>query len=166
MCFACGSSLPCGQATHAAAEQPGADPAKTEQKHKRNPKQPKSFLGGFVFCLRQLLALRASHPRRRRAARHRPSQNRTKQKRNPKQPKSLLGHFRFLPAAAPCPAGKPPKPHDCFRVPEREVDNDCHLDTLGFEPRAFRVRSGCETTTPCAPLLMSAPPRAWRAARR
>ena len=24
------------------------------------------------------------------------------------------------------------------------------LDTLGFEPRAFRMRSGCDTTTPCA----------------
>ena len=26
-----------------------------------------------------------------------------------------------------------------------------HMDTLGFEPRAFRMRSGCDTTTPCAP---------------
>jgi hypothetical protein len=26
------------------------------------------------------------------------------------------------------------------------------MDTLGFEPRAFRMRSGCDTTTPCAPL--------------
>ena len=25
------------------------------------------------------------------------------------------------------------------------------MDTLGFEPRAFRMRSGCDTTTPCAP---------------
>ena len=24
------------------------------------------------------------------------------------------------------------------------------LDTLGFEPRAFRMQSGCDTTTPCA----------------
>ena len=24
------------------------------------------------------------------------------------------------------------------------------LDTLGIEPRAFRMRSGCDTTTPCA----------------
>ena len=24
------------------------------------------------------------------------------------------------------------------------------MDTLGFEPRAFRVRSGCDATTPCA----------------
>ena len=38
---------------------------------------------------------------------------------------------------------------------------DCHhyvpcmhicMDTLGFEPRAFRMRSGCDTTTPCAQL--------------
>ena len=27
------------------------------------------------------------------------------------------------------------------------------MDTLGFEPRAFRMRSGCDTTTPCAHLL-------------
>jgi hypothetical protein len=26
------------------------------------------------------------------------------------------------------------------------------MDTLGFEHRAFRMRSGCDTTTPCAPL--------------
>ena len=25
------------------------------------------------------------------------------------------------------------------------------MDTLGIEPRAFRMRSGCDTTTPCAP---------------
>ena len=24
------------------------------------------------------------------------------------------------------------------------------MDTLGFEPRAFRMRSGCDATTPCA----------------
>ena len=24
------------------------------------------------------------------------------------------------------------------------------MDALGFEPRAFRMRSGCDTTTPCA----------------
>ena len=27
---------------------------------------------------------------------------------------------------------------------------NCELDTLGIEPRAFRMRSGCDTTTPCA----------------
>ena len=25
------------------------------------------------------------------------------------------------------------------------------MDTLGFEPRAFRMQSGCDATTPCAP---------------
>ena len=29
-------------------------------------------------------------------------------------------------------------------------------DTLGFEPRAFRMRSGCDATTPCALLLANA----------
>ena len=28
------------------------------------------------------------------------------------------------------------------------------MDTLGFEPRAFRMRSGCDTTTPCALVAM------------
>ncbi len=28
------------------------------------------------------------------------------------------------------------------------------MDTLGFEPRAFRMRSGRDTTTPCARLTM------------
>ena len=32
---------------------------------------------------------------------------------------------------------------DCGRRPEL-------LDTLGIEPRAFRMRSGCDTITPCA----------------
>ena len=27
------------------------------------------------------------------------------------------------------------------------------MDALGFEPRAFRMRSGCDTTTPCAQLV-------------
>ena len=26
------------------------------------------------------------------------------------------------------------------------------MDTLGFKPNAFRMRSGCDTTTPCAQL--------------
>jgi hypothetical protein len=26
----------------------------------------------------------------------------------------------------------------------------CEMDTLGIEPRAFRMQSGCDTTTPCA----------------
>ena len=30
------------------------------------------------------------------------------------------------------------------------------MDTLGFEPRAFRMRSGCDTTTPCAPCKLAA----------
>ena len=34
------------------------------------------------------------------------------------------------------------------------------LDTLGFEPRAFRMRSGCDATTPCAPYGPSGP-RIW-----
>ena len=25
-----------------------------------------------------------------------------------------------------------------------------NVDTLGIEPRAFRMQSGCDTTTPCA----------------
>jgi hypothetical protein len=29
--------------------------------------------------------------------------------------------------------------------------SDRKMDTLGIEPRAFRMRSGCDTTTPCAP---------------
>ena len=39
------------------------------------------------------------------------------------------------------------------RVAKAAQDWVCSLnamDTLGFEPRAFRMRSGCDTTTPCA----------------
>ena len=54
-----------------------------------------------------------------------------------------------------------------FQLPPR-----IQMDTLGFEPRAFRMRSGCDTTTPCAlsacaahchrPLLASASRTPWR----
>ena len=33
------------------------------------------------------------------------------------------------------------------------------MDTLGIEPRAFRMRSGCDTTTPCAPEPLIRAPR-------
>ena len=39
------------------------------------------------------------------------------------------------------------RPHFGARRPRK-------MDTLGFEPRAFRMRSGCDTTTPCAPHSM------------
>jgi hypothetical protein len=29
-----------------------------------------------------------------------------------------------------------------------------NMDTLGIEPRASRMLSGCDTTTPCAPVLL------------
>ena len=35
-------------------------------------------------------------------------------------------------------------------LPRAKVEGLEPLDTLGFEPRAFRMRSGCDTTTPCA----------------
>ena len=38
----------------------------------------------------------------------------------------------------------PPNKHECV------YSSDSIMDTLGFEPRAFRMRSGCDTTTPCA----------------
>ena len=40
---------------------------------------------------------------------------------------------------------KIPKPH--FDITLRG-----QMDTLGIEPRAFRMRSGCDTATPCARL--------------
>ena len=41
----------------------------------------------------------------------------------------------------------------------RRAGQHRNVDTLGVEPRAFRMRSGCDTTTPCAParLLLRAP---------
>ena len=33
------------------------------------------------------------------------------------------------------------------------LKNKTLVDTLGIEPRAFRMRSGCDATTPCAPYL-------------
>ena len=33
---------------------------------------------------------------------------------------------------------------------DHSVSKPWKMDTLGFEPRAFRMRSGCDTTTPCA----------------
>ena len=37
----------------------------------------------------------------------------------------------------------------------RERLKSVDMDTLGFEPRAFRMRSGCDTTTPCAHICMA-----------
>jgi hypothetical protein len=34
--------------------------------------------------------------------------------------------------------------------PRSGITASVAMDTLGFEPRAFRMRSGCDTTTPCA----------------
>ena len=39
--------------------------------------------------------------------------------------------------------------HYTTRIPTRVA-----MDTLGIEPRAFRMQSGCDTTTPCARLLI------------
>ena len=43
-----------------------------------------------------------------------------------------------------------------------------NMDTLGIEPRAFRMQSGCDTTTPCAPehdsqeaLALALPSEQW-----
>ena len=36
-------------------------------------------------------------------------------------------------------------------APQFVAKHNRKMDTLGFEPRAFRMRSGCDTTTPCAP---------------
>ncbi len=43
-------------------------------------------------------------------------------------------------------AGQQPQHSQCRRTPPYQGK----MDTLGFEPRAFRMRSGCDTTTPCA----------------
>ena len=37
-----------------------------------------------------------------------------------------------------------------MRTPGVDPGSQACLDTLGIEPRAFRMRSGCDTTTPCA----------------
>ena len=51
-----------------------------------------------------------------------------------------------------------------------KIHDGRNMDTLGFEPRAFRMRSGCDTTTPCARLdelhaLTSLPPQVHFALR-
>ena len=43
----------------------------------------------------------------------------------------------------------PPTLSDFFGIGMRSMQK---MDTLGFEPSAFRMRSGCDTTTPCARL--------------
>ena len=36
---------------------------------------------------------------------------------------------------------------------DHEMERMCqNMDTLGFEPRAFCMRSGCDPTTQCAPM--------------
>ena len=44
------------------------------------------------------------------------------------------------------------------RARQRRREPSVHsnvMDTLGFEPRAFRMQSGCDTTTPCARMPLS-----------
>ena len=41
------------------------------------------------------------------------------------------------------------KPRDA--VLQKYVVIPVDMDTLGIESRAFRMRGGCDTTTPCAP---------------
>ena len=42
----------------------------------------------------------------------------------------------------------------CARQRRREPSaRNNTMDTLGFEPRAFRMQSGCDTATPCAHIL-------------
>ena len=48
----------------------------------------------------------------------------------------------------------PPLRHPLRRALPAQLSSG--LDTLGFEPRAFRMRSGCDTTTPCAHLSICA----------
>ena len=43
----------------------------------------------------------------------------------------------------------PPWPK-CAPAPRGAKSPLITLDTLGFGPRAFRMRSGCDATTPCA----------------
>ena len=55
-----------------------------------------------------------------------------------------------------CVKGHPhaPRTHwELSRTPSASKQLLCHcaMDTLGFEPRAFRMRSRCDATTPCAP---------------
>ena len=45
----------------------------------------------------------------------------------------------------------------CFSSSTSFTCSGLVLDTLGFEPRAFRMRSGCDATTPCAPYTPSGP---------
>ena len=40
------------------------------------------------------------------------------------------------------------EPYTAAAIARHEVGQK--MDALGFEPRAFRMRSGCDTTTPCA----------------
>ena len=53
--------------------------------------------------------------------------------------------------------------HDALDITLRPMTlTDTHgtMDTLGFEPRAFRMQSGCDATTPCA-LMLYVQARGW-----
>ena len=54
---------------------------------------------------------------------------------------------RVLGQAAAC-SQPPPRNKACTTTTQTSKQHK--LDTLGIEPRAFRMRSGCDTTTPCA----------------
>ena len=52
-------------------------------------------------------------------------------------------------ALHPCP-----RPSFC-RTWFGRSQKSAEMDTLGFEPRAFRMRSGCDNTTPCALCILT-----------
>ena len=56
-----------------------------------------------------------------------------------------------------------PRRNRCGHVCIVDAHHVWEMDTLGFEPRAFRMRSGCDTTTPCAQLIChGASPLGWQ----
>ena len=42
-----------------------------------------------------------------------------------------------------------------MRTPGVDPGSQACLDTLGIEPKAFRMQSGCDTTTPCALCILT-----------
>ena len=63
--------------------------------------------------------------------------------------------------AAPVPALSAPT-QGCNSVAATRHTKQCHfkttMDTLGIEPRASRMLSGCDTTTPCAQVIAHSRP--------
>jgi hypothetical protein len=73
----------------------------------------------------------------------------TVKRRAPRVVLARMGMYHTrLRATVPAALVRPRQRLGARRMADALLAHSCKMDPLGFEPRAFRMRSGCDTTTP------------------